>query len=80
MIPELTFLTFRMMRKEKYNEITEYIKNYRGLSIDCQEDMKKQFPDVSPRTLGSILSKSGQNKLRQFHYKLSQKAPMLLSK
>lgn len=62
-----------MMKKEQYEEITEFIKNYPRLAVECQNALKYKFPEVSPMTLGSILSKSGQNKSKQFHFKYSQR-------
>lgn len=41
-----------ILTREKYNEICLFIKKYKGLSMDCEVELCKQFPDVPALTLG----------------------------
>lgn len=67
-----------MMKREKYNEIMDFIKSYPGLAIDCERELKLKYQDLDPHTLGSILGRFGQNKIKMNHYKITQRAAHLL--
>jgi hypothetical protein len=67
-----------MMKKEKYNEIMDFIRNYPGLAIDCEKDLKEKFQEIDPHTLGSILGRFGQNRIKGNYYRLAQRATQFL--
>lgn len=62
-----------------YNQITEYLVNYRGLTIECEEDLIKAFPELPRQTVKAIISKFGQNKLKQLYYKFSSRSDAILA-
>lgn len=41
-----------VLSTEKYHEICDFIRRYKGLAIDCEWALVKSFPDVPKLTLG----------------------------
>lgn len=68
-----------ILNYEQYSEIQQFINKFRGLSIDCNRELLKKFPQHSPETLGSILSREVQQRLRQSHGKISARGEDLLA-
>ncbi|GAB0090312.1 CDAN1-interacting nuclease 1 [Sergentomyia squamirostris] len=69
-----------MITTAKYNEIIDYIRTYNGLTIDCDCDLKKAFPEFSgnPLVLSSILSREVQNRLKTTYHIIQAQAVQLL--
>ncbi|XP_059612583.1 CDAN1-interacting nuclease 1 [Phlebotomus argentipes] len=65
---------------EKYNNIVEFIRNFRGLMIDCEKELQKAFPEFSdtPQVLASILSREVQARLKGTYYVIQAKSAHLL--
>jgi hypothetical protein len=61
-----------------YQKICEFIRNYNGLQLDCDRDIRKAFPDIAPRTLSAILSRELQQRQIATHPKMSHKSQALL--
>uniref|UniRef100_A0A1B0DPN0 CDAN1-interacting nuclease 1 n=1 Tax=Phlebotomus papatasi TaxID=29031 RepID=A0A1B0DPN0_PHLPP len=62
---------------QKYNEITEFIKNYRGLMIDCDKELQTAFPEYSATVLSSILSREVQKRLKATYYPIQAQSARL---
>lgn len=45
---------------EVYKEICEFVRNFRGHSIDCEIALKRTFPTINSDTVDSILAKEWQ--------------------
>lgn len=41
-----------VLNNERFREICDFIRKYKGLAIDCQEALVNKFPDVPKLTLG----------------------------
>ncbi|XP_018331688.1 uncharacterized protein C15orf41 homolog [Agrilus planipennis] len=61
------------METEKYFQIVEIIRNYKGLSKDCLVELKHRFQDVPSNTLYSILSTEYQKFMKQHYCKSSKR-------
>lgn len=62
-----------IMTTATYREITDYLSSYRGLSIECEEQLVRAFPGISRDTIRSIISKHGQTVLKQLFYKFNNR-------
>lgn len=62
-----------------YNEIVNFLSNYRGLSIECEEEIVKMYPSLPRFTIKSIISKCGQNAMKIFYYKFSSRGGVIVS-
>lgn len=52
-----------------YKNIIDFLRTYNGLSIECEKGLVQRFPDIPINTLRSIVSKFGQNKIKEFYAK-----------
>lgn len=68
-----------ILNYDQYSNIQQFIQKYRGLSIDCNRELIKEFPQHSPEMLGSILSRETLQRLKQSHAKISARAESLLT-
>ncbi|XP_062550499.1 CDAN1-interacting nuclease 1 isoform X2 [Armigeres subalbatus] len=68
-----------ILNYEQYSEIQQFIHKFRGLSMECNRELLKKFPQHSPEMLGSILSREVQQRLKQSHGKISARADDLLA-
>lgn len=57
-----------------YNEIVKFLSSYKGLSIECEEEIVRISPQLPRDTIRSIISKHGQNALKIFFYKYSSRS------
>lgn len=58
----------------------DVLNSYRGLSIDCEEVVAKMLPELSRNSIRSIISKHGQNIMKSFFYKFSNRADTIVKK
>jgi hypothetical protein len=63
----------------KFNQVLSFLSNFRGLSIECEEEASKCFPDIPLETIKSIISKQGQNVLKSFFYKFTKRADSIIA-
>lgn len=68
-----------VLNYEQYEEILQFVRNFRGLSIDCNREIVHRFPQHNPRTLGSILTGEARQQLKQSHAKITARADDLLA-
>lgn len=68
-----------IVNEAMYNEIIKYLSNYRGLTIECEDEVVKGFPELPRSTIKAIISKYGQNTLKQLYYKFSSRSGAILS-
>lgn len=64
----------------KYTRICDFITKYKGLTIDCDRDLRSKFPDIEPQTLSAVLSKEWQKRIKKHHHNIVQMAPNLLKR
>lgn len=62
-----------------YKRLVDFLSRYSGLSIECEEEASKFYPDIPPETISSIISKQGQYSLRSFFYKFTKRADVIIS-
>lgn len=62
-----------------YNKIVEFLSSYRGLSIECEDEVQKQLPNLPADTIRSIISKHGQTSLKQLFYRFSSRADVIVA-
>lgn len=55
------------------NEIKLFIKNYEGLTIDCEMSIRSHYPKIDPLTLGSIVNKEAQQRMKENYGYMSSK-------
>lgn len=67
-----------ILNYDQLSEIQLFIHKFKGLSIDCNRELVKQFPQHKPEMLGSILSREVQQRLKQTHAKISARAEDLI--
>lgn len=63
-----------------YDRICGYISKYPGLTIGCEQDLKKEFPDIDLLTLSAVLSKEWQKRIRKHHHVIVQNAQNILKR
>jgi hypothetical protein len=63
---------------QTYQKICEFIRNYNGLPLDCEQIILTEFPDIPNRTLSAILSRELQNRQMATFSKLNHKSFLLL--
>ena len=61
------------------SKITEYLSNYRGLAIECEDDVVELFPELPRLTIRAIISKHGQHTLKRLYYKFSSRSSAILA-
>ena len=61
-----------------YDKIVNYILNYKGLHIECEADLEREFPEIPLNALKSILSKQGQNLTKSFYSRNHLKSNAIL--
>lgn len=62
-----------------YNKIVELLSAYQGLSIECEDEVVNCFPELPRDTIRSIISKHGQNSLKQLFYKYASRSSAILA-
>lgn len=60
-------LTMVVVTVAEYQLIVNYIRSFDGLWIECGKQILNAFSEVDPVILSSIVSREGQNRLRQTH-------------
>lgn len=68
-----------IVNETTYNQIVDFLFKYKGLSIECEEEVSKRFPDIPPDTIKSIISKQGQNTLKLFFYKYTKRSDSIIA-
>jgi hypothetical protein len=68
-----------MINEITYNKIVNFLSEFQGLSIECEDEASKCFPDIPPQTIKSIISKQGQNSLKTFFFKNTKRADLILA-
>lgn len=68
-----------IINEATYNQIVDFLFRYQGLSIECEEEASKRFPQIPPETIKSIISKQGQNSLKIFFYKYTKRADAIIA-
>ena len=61
-----------------YQKIVTWIRNFNGLWVECGKQVQSVFPDVDPVILSSIVSREGQNRMRQQHNAISRDIKRIL--
>lgn len=68
-----------IINETTYNQIVDFLFNFKGLSIECEEEASKRFPEIPPNTIKSIISKQGQNSLKTFFYKYTKRSGAIIA-
>lgn len=63
---------------ETYEKICEFCTKFKGLTIHCEQELRKQFTDVDPQVLSAILSKEWQKHIKTWHHRIVRAGPDLL--
>lgn len=61
-----------------YEDICRFCSNYKGLSINCEEDLRKNFANINEEVLSAILSKECQKNIKHRYHFLLRSGPSLL--
>ncbi|XP_058123723.1 CDAN1-interacting nuclease 1 [Anopheles ziemanni] len=67
-----------VLTTQEYTEIQNFVRNYNGLSTDCNLELGLKFPKYPPETLGSILAKEVLQRVKINHSKITAKAASLV--
>ena len=62
---------------ETYNDVAKHVHEYRGLPIDCETELKREFSHINSKTLDSILSKEWQLIIKTNYQIVNKKAKKL---
>lgn len=63
---------------QTYDEIRKFCENFHGLTIDCEQELYKRFPEIDAQVLCAILSKEWQKINKHRHHIINRAAPNLL--
>lgn len=69
-----------VLSMELYDRICDYVAKYDGLTINCDRDMRKEFPAVDSHTLSAVLSKEWQKRIKKHHHTVVQNAQNILKR
>jgi CDAN1-interacting nuclease 1 len=66
-----SLLVYKMVivSEKIWSQIVDFLRNFKGLSIECDEKLVQAFPEIPFSTLRSIQSKYGQNLIKEFYSK-----------
>lgn len=68
-----------ILNETVYNNIVRMLSTSQGLSIECEDEIVKSYPDLPKDTIRSIISKHGQNSLKSFFYKFASRSRSILA-
>ena len=63
---------------EVHDKICKFMETYKGLTIDCERELKKVFHDVDSQTVSAILSKEWQKRVKRHHHYIVRNATAIL--
>lgn len=61
------------------SKINDYLTNYQGLAIECEDEVVKAFPELPRLTIRGIISKHGQHTLKRLYFKFSSRSAAILA-
>lgn len=67
-----------VLNTQTYGEMCDFIAQFTGLSIYCEEKLKKRFSDIDPQVVSAIRSREWQKHTRNLHQRISRSAYKLL--
>lgn len=56
-----------IVNEENYKNIIEILRKSNGLLFQCETELAQKFPDIPLSTLRAIISKHGQNIIKEFY-------------
>lgn len=62
-----------------YKTIIQFLRSHNGLSSECEKESVLKFPEIPLSTLRAIVSKHGQNVIKEFYSKNYRNARNILS-
>lgn len=68
-----------ILSTELYDQICAFVYNYKGLTIDCDHDLRQAFPAIDACTLSAVLSKEWQKRIKKHHHYVLQNAHNILN-
>lgn len=63
---------------EIYEKVRRCIASFSGLTIHCEQELRKRFSNLDPQVVSAILSKEWQKHIRNHHYHIIRNANSLL--
>lgn len=63
---------------ETYEKICEFCMKFKGLTIYCEQELHKKFPEIDPQVLSAILSKEWQKHIKNRHHDIVRAGRNLL--
>lgn len=67
-----------VIHTEIYEEICKFCADFRGLTIDCEQQLQQTFRCIDARVLSAILSKQWQKHIKNRHHIIVRAGPNLL--
>lgn len=67
-----------VISSESFHEICEFCTSFRGLTIHCEQDLRKKFSEIDPQVLSAILSTFVKKHIKQRHHRIARSGPDLL--
>lgn len=68
-----------LINETVYNQIIGILSSFRGLSIECEEEVLKTFAYLPRDTIKSIISKHGQNQMKFYYHKFANRSEAILA-
>lgn len=54
----------------EYEEVVKFINKFNGITIDCEKELVRRYPHLQSETLGSIISREGQLRIKGAHSRI----------
>lgn len=70
----------RVLNDNEYNKLSEFVNNFHGLAIDCEMELKDNFPQIQRLTLKAILDTEMSNRFRTHNWRYDANATKYLAK
>lgn len=67
-----------VINTETYEKICEFCTKFRGLTIHCEQELRKKFSEIDPQVLSAILSKEVQKHIKHWHHRIARTGHDLL--
>lgn len=67
-----------VVNAETYDKIRKCFSSFSGLTIHCEQELRKKFSDLDPQVVSAILSKEWQKHIRNRHHYIIRDAHNLL--
>lgn len=68
----------KIINEKKFNEVFSFLSSYQGLLIESESEAIRLFPEIDSETIKAIISKYGQNRVRNNYHSIAKQSSFIL--